>query len=680
MVYSPVDFAAYSRATGQPYPETPEERAAMANDVRQFREQQLRRDEGPGLLQSAAVGAGILGGLVGAGLAGRKLLGRRGKDPRMQSGQTPGKSGIQQVDLSVARVSDKEAVPLQESGAYVPPSKKVQTLVDVQETNEPLVRQQSTEAVDTGFDQQVQDLQSQVQRNEDLDVGSIDLDSSARRFFVNERQEIADDLISQGINPTRGNIEQELAARLGSESSEYGSKYTRRKQAMQLGATYGGGLFENLNTDSVQIGGINVPVSELKQPFLGESVALSQEARREKARDFLGSVRLDITNERNRRVNDPETKKMLIEFEQNEEVKNIAAANADLNRSKSDASFNESVYDAYDIKNEKLSEDIEKRINYTPSELKRLEGAENWNAAEQKRITATYPQRLGDYYQEGSRLYFELDPNTGEPILETIERRSGYRPQVQNVLNEEFKGPASGTSVRGKSPRPFMAEAKKEEGSSLLRQMNEEDPRGGIGIYGIELEGAPEGAITPGTPGDAVRSGTAKGVFLPNTPASKRRPTEPVYSKEEIYDEAYRTAQAVPEGDVPVPLDYEEVIQSLGSQEPNRASVDMSESIRRAARQRSQMNPRGGQVPQELEVLRRTMPEGPTAVQFGPRSRVAGLPPQQRTITGVTAYGARQQQSPADKAAQQLESYMQKRMMGRATPLTSEVVIQPKLF
>ena len=64
----------------------------------------------------------------------------------------------------------------------------------------------------------------------------------------------------------------------------------------------------------------------------------------------------------------------------------------------------------------------------------------------------------------------------------------------------------------------------------------------------------------------------------------------------------------------------------------------------------------------------------------GPRSRVAGLPPQQRTIPGVTGYDARQRKSEADIAAQQLESYMKSRMIGRSTPLTSEVVIQPRLF
>ena len=164
MVYSPVDFAAYSRATGQPYPETPEERAAMVDDVRRFREQQLKRDEGPGLLESAAMGAGILGGLIGARLAGKKLLAGRRKDSRTQSGRTPGKSGVQQVDLSV----------LQPAIDYVPPSKKPSTLVDVQETNEPFVRQQSTEAVDTGIDQESMRVSRTVQRDPGEDLAVFD--------------------------------------------------------------------------------------------------------------------------------------------------------------------------------------------------------------------------------------------------------------------------------------------------------------------------------------------------------------------------------------------------------------------------------------------------------------------------------------------------------------------------
>jgi hypothetical protein len=39
-----------------------------------------------------------------------------------------------------------------------------------------------------------------------------------------------------------------------------------------------------------------------------------------------------------------------------------------------------------------------------------------------------------------------------------------------------------------------------------------------------------------------------------------------------------------------------------------------------------------------------------------------------------------QTKSPADAAAEQLENYMSKLQRGRSTPLTSEAVIQPRLF
>ena len=45
MALSPVDFAAYSRATGAPYPESPEEKARMVPEVRAFRVGQLQQGE-----------------------------------------------------------------------------------------------------------------------------------------------------------------------------------------------------------------------------------------------------------------------------------------------------------------------------------------------------------------------------------------------------------------------------------------------------------------------------------------------------------------------------------------------------------------------------------------------------------------------------------------------------------
>ena len=80
MALSPADFAAYSRATGTPYPEDPEERAQLAPEVAQFRRDQLRAPQQesalPGILGAAAVG---LGALTGGMALARALAGKRGQ-------------------------------------------------------------------------------------------------------------------------------------------------------------------------------------------------------------------------------------------------------------------------------------------------------------------------------------------------------------------------------------------------------------------------------------------------------------------------------------------------------------------------------------------------------------------------------------------------------------------------
>jgi len=75
MALSPADFAAYSRATGTPYPEDPEERAELAPEVAEFRRNQLQQPkESSNLLETLGIAALGLGTLVGAGLAGRRML------------------------------------------------------------------------------------------------------------------------------------------------------------------------------------------------------------------------------------------------------------------------------------------------------------------------------------------------------------------------------------------------------------------------------------------------------------------------------------------------------------------------------------------------------------------------------------------------------------------------------
>lgn len=77
MALAPADFYAYSRATGVPVPEDPEERAEMAPEVLAFRRNQLKAPEPESnpLATVGAVAAG-LGALAGGAYAARRLLGK----------------------------------------------------------------------------------------------------------------------------------------------------------------------------------------------------------------------------------------------------------------------------------------------------------------------------------------------------------------------------------------------------------------------------------------------------------------------------------------------------------------------------------------------------------------------------------------------------------------------------
>ena len=102
MALSPADFAAYSRATGAPYPESPEERAEMVPEVRAFRQNQLQRSDNQGS-DTLALGIGLGLGLAGLGAGALKLRGRGKGQPKKD---TAGKSSVKMTDLSDQQASD----------------------------------------------------------------------------------------------------------------------------------------------------------------------------------------------------------------------------------------------------------------------------------------------------------------------------------------------------------------------------------------------------------------------------------------------------------------------------------------------------------------------------------------------------------------------------------------------
>jgi hypothetical protein len=96
MALSPADFAAYSRATGTSYPESPEERALMVPEVRAFRQNQLQaqpKQESNSLALGLGIGLGLAG--VGGG-----LMALRGRAKKGAKKDVAGKSSVKVTDLS----------------------------------------------------------------------------------------------------------------------------------------------------------------------------------------------------------------------------------------------------------------------------------------------------------------------------------------------------------------------------------------------------------------------------------------------------------------------------------------------------------------------------------------------------------------------------------------------------
>jgi hypothetical protein len=399
------------------------------------------------------------------------------------------------------------------------PSKQPETLVQVQESREPLVAVNSMETVNTADDQSDGRFLRNLQRNEDVNMAAVSeavvdnkeavLDSrisdalsylrgkeidtnfdysaeeakqarqvgqrferaqalqslgnqvikevqegtpkttSAERFLSNERDEIASLLGEQGLPMTKSNIEQELNNRLGSEAYKYGPKYTKRKQALQLGATYDPALFDNLAKESVVIAGENIPTgrvaetrisrtSMLGTPFeenvelgLREPTYMKETAERlqEKVaatKDWLGSVRLKAASE-----NAP-SNAALINAQRNfdsaltykGELENyLDSGRGSLSdRTRAKQRLDDVVYelDRLDTEAEALTQQV-----YGGQSGAGVRGAEKYTANYLKNLTP--PSKLKSGIEEGQRLFYELNPETGEPIPGTQELRSERR-------------------------------------------------------------------------------------------------------------------------------------------------------------------------------------------------------------------------------------------------------------
>lgn len=696
-------------------------------ELEQRRQEFIRQDQSQGLnsiVSTVGTGLAIAGGLAAA-LGARRLM-RAPKqsatagvrqanltemladEPAIRRAATVTEPQPSKVPSQVVRQKPQGFTPrsyLEEKGALEPstqvypdPWDDTPDLTTKQQQTLPQVIEQKIESVESGANQQQLRTTVETQRNEDLDL------SSAQRFLQRERDEIASELGEQGIVITPSRVEQELSNRLGKTAYNYGPKYTARKQALELYAQTGSpvllerlqtfGLapasFETFETMPVakQIGFENAPpfstsyypseelfaegltsninvdiptrgkisIADFRKPVITESTAQQAEkyyqTKKGEALDWLGNLRVQLEPQRNQILKE---RRLIVEQSAQKLIPQLEAAKQ-AGQTDLAAKLEENLNNLRTLwQNPRLGTHRADELYYLDQ---RIAAAQNKIKESIAGIQKKYPTTIADWSGESARIFGELDTETGELIPESIEIR-GDRPSrmlepkggggrnlaeytAGERLDEEIRTIQGGGRIRDYDP---------ETGAVAQRWLGDNTQTGrAIDAYGIRLSGEKKADPT-------------------------KRPSEPQYTKQEIADEAMRMSQADPYGDVPVVPEYADVVESLGYQEPTperKASVLLSEQVRKGLLQFPKQN-FGPYSSSPLAVpVRINIPE-----QQKVNSQQLTFP---SDVVPATSVAARVRQTPADVAAEQLESYMSKLQRGRSTPITSAVRIQPSLF
>ena len=533
--------------------------------------------------------------------------------------------------------------------------------------------------------------------------------TSATRFMEAERNKILNELEIDERLITPQRVDAELARRLGPQASTYGPKYTARAQALQTFANTGDPIaaetvkrfglspvtfetFENMpaakkrlfessapmslegypNTElqavidptgiKVNAPGFGVvDISTLRKPVVMKSTA-------KQANEFIEGAKADKLNWVQGKINEIEGAKQGILSERKERIK-TAADNLLVNLEQAKASGQNDVVEELGSQLDNL------RTLYRNPELvgdykefgeggmrhlnAQLRGVQRSTDEQIAGLEKRYPTTLANRTGEASRVFGELDVNTGEFIPETMEVRSG-RSDVD--LGRKGGG--------GRNIAEYTA------GERLDEEIRALQGGGRMRDYNVET-----GEPAQRWQGDSTQTGRTideYGIRLTRQRAAdpEIRPSVPQYTQQEIEKEALRLSKADPYGDVPMAPEYAEVFESLGYQQPTperKASVLLSEQVRK------------GQLSfpkQDINSYPSSILARPVRINF-PEEKVKPSPTQlsfPSDVVPATAAAARVRVTPADQAAQQLEAYMGRLQRGRTSPLTSQVRIQPSLF
>ena len=240
MALSPADFVAYSRATGAPYPEDPEERAQMAPEVAEFRRNQLRAPQQesalPGILGAAAVG---LGALTGGMALARALGGKRGQTAASTAYNIPRKAE-QDIRTVATPVRQRVAEDVVRQARTERPTGTVLTDLPYPKTDLPISRTPGTfrefsrdVSGASAADRLAQDpeLLSLVQQQAKEELSEArSKQSIAQAEYRNLLSSIADDIIAQERAAVRGPVANQTIGALESGEDQMTGRTMRAVQ------------------------------------------------------------------------------------------------------------------------------------------------------------------------------------------------------------------------------------------------------------------------------------------------------------------------------------------------------------------------------------------------------------------------------------------------------------------
>jgi hypothetical protein len=441
--------------------------------------------------------------------------------------------------------------------------------------------------------------------------------TSAVRFMESERDKISRELTIDEVPVSPARVDAELAKRLGPQASTYGPKYTARAQALQTFANTGDPIaaetvkrfglrpvtfetFENMSPEKKRLFESSAPmslegypstelqavidptgikvnapnfgvvdISTLRKPVVMESTA-------RQADEFVEGAKADKLNWVQGKINEIEGAKQGILLERKERIK-TAADNLLVNLEQAKANGQNDVADELGSQLDNL------RTMYRNPELvgdykefgeggmrhlnAQLRGVQRSTNEQISALEKRYPTTLANRTGEASRVFGELDVNTGEFIPETMEVRSG-RSDVD--LGRKGGG--------GRNIAEYTAGERLDEEIRALQ--------GGGRMRDYDLE---TGAPVQRWQGDSTQTGRTideYGIRLTGQRAAdpEIRPSIPQYTQQEIEKEALRLSKADPYDYVPMVPEYTEVVESLGAKprtQQGRKSIDVSETIRR---------------------------------------------------------------------------------------------------